>query len=352
MRRRAVGNGAAAVIAVLALVISPWLLALGGQDNSAGAAPFAHWLAHGRLASAAFEPEAVADVALKVYDHDQNRIVDMLLEDYVVSVLMGELPYDYEDETLKAQAVAARTYALYRSQIFGKKGMSLHPGADVCTESTHCQAYRSLSERKRQWGKSFEVKEARVVAIVAATKGELLTYANAPIEALYHSTSGGMTEDAANVFAQDRPYLKSVASRGEENTKRYEAEKTVARSAFAKTVNQRYPSAMIAASKLDSQVRVTSRTAAGRIETIRLGGATLTGREFRSLFGLDSANVSLSIGNTEVSMKTIGYGHGVGMSQVGAEAMAKDGADYREILTHYYSGVEITRLSSLLPAGH
>ena len=176
---------------------------------------------------------------------------------------------------------------------------------------------------------------------VSATRGVILTYNSKPIEALFHSSSGGMTEDAANVFGGDAPYLKSVSSPGEEGFSRYSATVSFTRKQFANAVNAAIKGADISKNKLEEQVKILLKSESGRVTKLQLGGKTVTGRELRRALGLNSTAFTIEISPERVVVSTRGYGHGVGMSQYGAEAMAQRGADYKEILLHYYTGAEI-----------
>lgn len=161
------------------------------------------------------------------------------------------------------------------------------------------------------------------------------------IEALYHAASGGKTEDSENVFASAQPYLRSVNSANEVGASHMTDEERLSRKSFIKTINAVWPEAKLKDSKLEEQVEVTARFASGRVQAVRLGGASATGRELRGALELYSAWFTLDITKSEVVIKTKGYGHGVGMSQAGANGMAREGAVYEEILAHYYSGVSI-----------
>ena len=168
-----------------------------------------------------------------------------------------------------------------------------------------------------------------------------MTYNGKPIEALFHSSSGGMTEDAANVFGGDAPYLKSVSSPGEEGFSRYSATVSFTRKQFANAVTAAIPGADITKNKIEDLVKILSKRESGRVTRLQLGSKTVTGRELRQALGLNSTAFTIEISPERVVVSTRGYGHGVGMSQYGAEAMAQRGADYKEILLHYYTGAEI-----------
>ena len=257
------------------------------------------------------KPEGMLSISL--YDRASGKTEELPLEEYLIGVVGAEMPASFPLEALKAQAVAARTYAVRHMTAFGGSGCS---GADICTDSGCCQSYRSPD---------------------AAYKGE-------PIEALYHSSAGGRTEDAQNVFSAALPYLVGVDSPGEETAGKYAAEVRVSLGEFTNRVNKKWPAAKLKKNRLGEQVKVVSRYDSGRVKELKLNKITVSGRELRRLFDLNSANFTLSIGE-KVTIRTKGYGHGVGMSQYGARAMALEGAGYEEILKHYYTGVEIEKVT-------
>ena len=266
-------------------------------------------------------------VTVSVYDAatGESRVMD--LEEYLVGVVAAEMPSSFHPEALKAQAVAARTYALYRIKRSGCRS-----GCDVCTDSSCCQAYAdpaSLDGDKLQ----------KITAAVNATRNQVILYEGQLIDALFHSTAGGMTEDSENVFAAAVPYLRSVAS-DETSAPRYEGAKTFSREEFAALLEDEL-GVSLSPDDLESQVTVVSRYDSGRVDTVTAGGRSLSGRDMRRIFSLDSTNFTLEFTGQQVILHTKGFGHGVGMSQTGADQMAQNGADYVEILTYYYTGVEV-----------
>ena len=283
---------------------------------------------------------------LYVYDAKLKKTMQMSLEEYLVHVVAGEMPASFEEEALKAQAVAARTYTVRRMASLNGTPCG-RGGADVCTDSTCCQAYKTDAQLRENWGSAYSENLLRVRTAVAQTSGEILTYNGLPIEALFHSNSGGMTEDAQNVFASAEPYLVSVESPGDEEAAHYTDTVRLTRTAVASALNDLYRDADVTAKKLEKQLKVISRFESGRVNQIEVGGVTLTGRQFRQALSLDSANFDLTYSEKYVTVTTVGYGHGVGMSQYGANAMAKDGSDYKSILTHYYTGVKIQSIDSV-----
>ena len=267
-------------------------------------------------------------------------VVHVYMEDYMLGVLPYEMDNSFPLEALKAQAVAARTFTLRRLPACGGTPCG-RCGADVCTDSACCQSYRSAEQLASKWGADAAYYSARVEEAVYSTAGEVATYEGALIEALYHSTAGGMTESSENVFASAQPYLVSVESPGEEGSAHYRDSITFPRKSFITKLNAAFPRAELSAKKLEVQVEITARFASGRVKTVRLGKVEVTGRQFRKALDLPSANFTIEFVGEDVRVSTKGYGHGVGMSQYGANAMAKEGSDYRAILQHYYTGISI-----------
>lgn len=275
------------------------------------------------------------DRLLNVYNDD--GIKEMALEEYLVGVVAAEMPASFEPEALKAQAVAARTYTYY---IMNHGGCSSNKGADICTYSGCCQAYLSRSSMEKRWGGDMDVYLKKIENAVYSTQGEMIYYDGEEIQAFYHACSGGWTEDCANVYVEDLPYLKSVKSEGEESYSHFYGAVSLTPQEFEKAMKKFSPSVDIDTSKLQSSIGEIKRYASGRVESIKVGDEYFTGREIRSIFGLNSAAFSITVSD-KVSFKTTGFGHGVGMSQDGADAMAKQGADYKDILKHYYTGVTV-----------
>ncbi|MDO4565111.1 MAG: stage II sporulation protein D [Clostridia bacterium] len=265
------------------------------------------------------------DKEITVYNHRTDELVDMPLEEYLQGVVAAEMPSSFNLEALMAQAVAARTFSCY---CILHRGCGSNEAADICTNSQCCQAYTDEVSDK--------VKEA-----VAATAGEVLLYDGEVIEALFHASSGGSTENSENVFSAARPYLRSVISDNELGS-RQEGEVRFTLEDFAKMVNEAYPDAKLDSAKLPAMVAVESRYESGRVKSLLLGGVSITGKQARKLFSLDSAMFELMFSEDEAIFFTKGYGHGVGMSQSGANGMAESGSGYREILAHYYTGVTIS----------
>ncbi len=282
---------------------------------------------------------STAPAMLTVYD--EGRCVRMEMEEYLVHVVAGEMPASYEEEALKAQAVAARSYVSWKQAAWGGSGCSKGVDTDICTDSTHCMAYLSDEAMREKWGERYEEYYDRIRSAVLATQGEVMLYDGSPIQALFHSSSGGRTEDAQAVWGAAFPYLQSVSSGAEEESGQTRAEKRFKIEALVKALNQSFTGAELTAQNVEEQFSIRSYTASGRADVVKVGKVTATGRAVRTALGLNSTNFSVAYKGGEAVFTTVGYGHGVGMSQVGANLMAKEGSDYQEILTHYYTHVTL-----------
>ena len=254
---------------------------------------------------------------------------EMPLEAYILCVVLGEMPADFETEALKAQAVVARTYTA--KIVEGSR----HNGG-VCTKSSCCQAYCDAQEYLGKGGT--EEKLQKVRSAVEATAGQVLTYEGQLITATYFSCSGGSTEDAAAVWGYDVPYLQSVKSPGEEASAAYSREKTFTPEEFRKKMAVRLKG------KPETWFGKVTYTEGGGVETICIGGVSYRGTTIRSLLGLRSTMFTVQVEDGQIVFRTKGYGHRVGMSQYGADAMALAGSSYEQILAHYYTGTVLTNI--------
>lgn len=249
-----------------------------------------------------------------------SGIVSMSLEDYIIGVVGAEMPASFSKEALKSQAVAARTYALSRIELGG-----------VLSDTNSHQVYKDSSQLKQVWGKDFSMYYNKIKSAVLETQGQVLFYNGTYIDAVYHSTSNGYTENATAVWKNATPYLVSVDSHWDTSA-----------SSYLRTVS-------ISSDKIfstfgvigDGDIEILERNESGRISSIRVGDQTFTGVEFRNLLGLRSADFDISFQNGSYVITTRGFGHGVGMSQYGANGMAKEGYSYRQILAHYYPGTAL-----------
>lgn len=290
------------------------------------------------------EAQAQEEGLLRVYDAEAGAMRLLPLEEYVVGVVAAEMPASWPEEALKCQAVAARTRAVGSAVGYGGTGCQSHPGADVCTDSACCQGWLGAEGRKAKWGDTWQPLEERVAQAVSATRGQVLTYEGEPIEVLYHASSGGQTEDAAEVFSRSVPYLQSVESPGEESYEGYAVEQRFTLEEAAELLLAAFPDCGVDAGALPSQLELISLSDTGRVKQMRVGSQTVTGREVRAALGLRSTLFTWEAQEGTLIFRVRGYGHGVGMSQAGARAMAAEGSDCAEILAHYYPGTVLAQL--------
>ena len=272
------------------------------------------------------ETAAPVSAPVRIRDSEGN-VEEGEMEAYLMGVLLREMPAFFEEEALKAQAVVARTYARKAWQTGGK-----HGDGSVCTEPACCQGYCTEEEYYLQGGREEGVEKIR--SAVYATAGQALTYEGQLIEATYFSCSGGRTEDAAAVWGTDFPYLRSVDSPGEEEAAYYQSEITVPKWEIEQKLG-----VSLGKGVMDEVIY----TPGGGVDIVCIGGTYFTGVEVRSLLGLRSTAFSLTEEGGNVVITTKGYGHRVGMSQYGADAMAVAGSTYEEILAHYYPGTELVQ---------
>lgn len=282
---------------------------------------------------------------IKVFNIKSKEVENLPLEEYIKGVVAAEMPARFHIEALKAQAIAARTYAISRSIRFSD-GHPDHKDAPLCS-GVHCQAYLSLEQLEEIHGKDWiDNYWGKIEEAVDTTKSMIIYYNGEIIEPLYHSSSGGMTEDAINVFAMDSPYLKAVKSPYEEDAPKYRDIMTLTVEEFIDKLNTKFPKAKMTKSDFLQKIKLVERTDSGRIKKIAIGGEIIDGRVMRELFGLNSTNFNIIYDKNIdlIEIETYGNGHGVGMSQWGANGMAKNGKSFEEILKHYYSGIDIGKM--------
>lgn len=247
------------------------------------------------------------------------------LEEYIIGVVGAEMPASFNKEALKAQSVVARTYAL--KSIKNNKEL---------TSDNSTQNFKDNNELKKMWGSSYNAFYNKIKSAVLETKGLYLSYNNDYVDAVYHSTSNGNTEDAVYVWGNSVPYLKSVSSEYDNTNKNYNSTITLTYNEISNKLKNSIDS--------NTKFNIISRTSGNRVKEIEINGTTYSGVEFRKLLNLRSADFSIENNGANVVISTNGYGHGVGMSQYGANGMANNGSSYRDILLHYYTGVSIKNI--------
>lgn len=270
-----------------------------------------------------------------------NQIEEIELDEYLYGVVAAEMPASFQKEALKAQAVVARTYTIYKIQ----NNQSKHEGADICDDSTCCQAWITKEDRLSRWEEALrESNWNKIVEAVNSTKGKIITYEGQPINAFFHSNSGGKTETTINVWGGDNyPYLQAVTTAGEEDYTQYQSEVTLTKQTFIDKMREKHADFEIDFEKEDC-IQILEYTDGDRVKKIKIGNIEISGVEVRTILGLKSANFTIERKQDTIKFSVKGYGHGVGMSQTGADSMAKQGSNYEEIIKHFYTGVTIMDL--------
>ena len=278
------------------------------------------------------------DSAVLLTVQDGETVESMALDQYLRGVVRGEMPASFELEALKAQAAAERTYVYYQLAAGRKEA---HPDADVCTDPGCCSAWLSEEAAREKWGEDFDGWESHIEEAVAATDGQTALYDGQPILAVFHSSSAGKTAEAGDVWSGDVPYLRSVDSpEGEETVPNYysAAEFTAAE---AKTLLAQAHPELTFSGGPDKWFGAAERDDSGRVSTVEVCGAPLRGVEVRRIFSLRSACFTIDAAAERVTFRVTGYGHGVGMSQYGANELARQGKTWQEILMWYYADITV-----------
>ena len=276
------------------------------------------------------------NLKIKLLHKKTGEVEEIDIEKYICNVVSAEMPADYEIEALKAQAVIARTYTIYKMK--NKK----HDNADICDDSTCCQAWISKEDRLSRWEE--DKKESnwkKIEQCVNETEGKIVTYQGAPINAFFHSNSGGTTEIPVNVWGgTDYPYLQVVETAGEEGYEQYNSEVILSNEDLINKLKTKYSDIQIDFQNQD-EIKILEYTESKRVKTVKFGNHNLSGVETRTLLGLKSTNFEITKEDNNIKFTVKGYGHGVGMSQTGANTMAKEGKNYEEIIKHFYIGIEV-----------
>lgn len=276
------------------------------------------------------------DVTLTIQDGDTTE--QMTLERYLTGVVRGEMPASFEMEALRAQAAAERSYVYYQLAA-GRK--DAHPDADFCADHTCCSAYLSETAAREKWGGDFAPWNTRVEQAVSDTDGQVVLYNGRPILAVFHSSSAGRTAAAGDVWSGDLPYLVSVDSpEGEETVPNYYSTVTFTAAEAKEKLLAAHPELKLSGTP-DRWFGAAAENGSGRVETVSVGGTDIEGTELRRIFGLRSACFTVAADSESVTFRVTGYGHGVGMSQYGANQLAREGKTWQEILEWYYTGATV-----------
>ncbi len=270
----------------------------------------------------------VTNNIIRVKDEKTGIINEVPFEDYIKGVVAGEMPATFELEALKAQAVASRSYAMYQMTATKDKEYDV-------LNTTANQVYLTDQELKENWKEEYSEKINKIKEAIAETSGEYLTYEGKVINAMFFSTSVGATENSEEVFVSALPYLRSVDSKWDEASPAYTDTYTFTLEEFYKKLNLQYNQTLT--------IEVTSKTSTGRTRTLKINGTEINGRDLATKLNLRSNYFDIVQNENNVTITTKGFGHGVGMSQYGANGMAKEGYKYDQILKHYYQNTEIKK---------
>ena len=269
------------------------------------------------------EEKVKENIIVKIKNKD-NTVNNIELEQYVIGVVAGEMPASFNDEALKAQAIASRTYAVYKMNT--SKG-----DYDLVTDVSN-QVYISMKEMQEKWGSDYNKYLEKVTNVVNDTKDLVMTYNGEVIESFYFAISNGKTENVTSVFNEERDYLKSVES-SDTNVNNFMKTITISRNEFCNKLNINCDNIV---------VKDIKNNETGRIDELNINNKVFKGTEIRRLLSLRSTDFKINVSDN-ISITTKGYGHGVGMSQYGANEMAKNGSSYEEILKHYYQNIDIVK---------
>lgn len=273
---------------------------------------------------------------IKLLHRSDGSIEELNMNEYLYGVVSAEMPANYELEALKAQAIVARTYTIYQV-----KNGTKHENADVCDSSTCCQAWITKENRLARWEPNVRDEYwNKIVEAVNSTNKKYITYDGEPINAFFHSNSGGKTELAINVWGGNLPYLQVVETAGEEAYSAYSSEAIFSKDSLIVKMRENYSDFSISF-KEEDPIKILEYTESGRVKKIKIGNKEISGVEARKIFGLKSSNFNVEINNDNIKFSVIGYGHGVGLSQSGSDVLAKQGYRCDEIIKYYFKDVEI-----------
>ncbi|MGE4353690.1 MAG: stage II sporulation protein D [Oscillospiraceae bacterium] len=283
-------------------------------------------------------PEAESDGDYVFTVLGEDGVFETCMSDYLPGAVAAEMPALFDEAALKAQTVALRTYIMRMCLTGNPK----HPQADVCVDPNCCTAWLDAEALQEKWGDDYEKNLSKITSAVRTTDGEYLTYEGEPIQAVFHASSDGHTENSSSLWSPV-PYLVSVDSpETEETVQNFVTEAVFSPDELRSAVLKAFPSADLSADP-GTWLGATELNETGRVANITLGGVSITGNDARSLFGLRSTDFDLVYGDGKFTFTVRGYGHGVGMSQQGANLLAEEGMDYIEILDHYYPGTTLIK---------
>jgi stage II sporulation protein D len=322
----------AGIILCTVILILPTVLVLIAKPEQEAVAP----QIENRIIEPSAEYDPSGDMTVLVFRTSKEVVDDIPLEEYVMGVVSSEMPATFELEALKAQAIAARTFIL---KLMLNPGSTKVPKGATVTDTVDHQVYHNMPELQELWGDDYEWRISRIKEAVLITKGKILTYDGEPITASFFSTSNGYTENSEDYLTEEIPYLRSVDSPWDGQSLRFNGKKEFSLTDFEQKLDASLPS--------DGSVgAIVERTDGGRVAKVNINGEELIGRDVVDLLDLDSSDFSWQRTGETVVVETRGLGHGVGMSQYGANGMAKEGSSYEGILNHYYRGVSLETFDS------
>ncbi|MED1202934.1 stage II sporulation protein D [Heyndrickxia acidicola] len=279
-----------------------------------------------------------AEIEVSVYRSMSNKTETLPLEDYVAGVVASEMPANFNIEALKAQALAARTFIVNHLYFGGRSDL---PGGANVTDTPNDQVFHNKAELKKIWGKDYQENFNKISQAVLSTKGLIITYNGEPISASFFSTSNGYTENSEDYWGNKVPYLRSVKSTWDDSSPKFYKQVKISAAEVEAKLGVHIPAN-------GSIGTIISRTAGNRVGTVTIGGKSFTGRQVREALNLASSDFSWIRKDNDIIFTTKGYGHGVGMSQYGANGMAQEGKKFTDIVKYYYKGVQVTDYLSML----
>lgn len=274
-----------------------------------------------------------SEATISVFRSLESKTEEITLFEYVCGSVAAEMPLAYNEEAIKAQAVACYTNALRQKELGDNKN------GDISDDTTVHQGYIDEEQRKEKWGDSFEKYEKKLQDAVKAVEGEALYYGGKPCVAAFCAISNGKTEDAESIWGTSVPYLVSVDSKGDKLSPAYASTVSFTKDEFIKIISAEGVSTKNI--DLSTAVKITEKSDTGTVLKATVGDKSFSGEEIRKMFSLRSPTFTVKATKNAVTFSVSGYGHGIGMSQYGANYLAENGYDYKEILEHYYTGVEI-----------
>ncbi len=270
----------------------------------------------------------------KVYSPETKKITEMAADDYIFGVVAAEMPALYNEEALKAQAVAAYTYACVR------RANNSGQNYDITTDYNVDQSFVDESKLKEKWGEKTQEYVAKIKKAVADVSGYMITYDGKPITAVYHAISSGKTENCENVWGKALPYLKSVESKGDKEAENYKTQVSFTFEELKEKLKSEFDTESIKEITLE----ISEKTDVGTVKKLKVSDFECSGATLRNLLDLRSTCFDVTKTETGYTFTVYGYGHGVGMSQTGANYMAGEGKSFEEILTHYYTGCKVEKV--------